>query len=61
MGIFDWSSKGTVVSKYIWIFVVLSLGLTILTVLVWYLATRTIKKKDDGAFEELGMTGSETS
>ncbi|KAH6977455.1 hypothetical protein BKA56DRAFT_674268 [Ilyonectria sp. MPI-CAGE-AT-0026] len=61
MGIFDWSSKGTVVSKYIWIFVVLSLGLTIITVLVWYLATRTIKKKDDGAFEELGMTGPETS
>ncbi|KAH6999508.1 hypothetical protein EDB80DRAFT_687619 [Ilyonectria destructans] len=61
MGIFDWSSKGTVVSKYIWIFIVLSLGLTVITVLVWYLATHAKKKKDDGAFEELGMRGSETS
>ncbi|KAF7557368.1 hypothetical protein G7Z17_g684 [Cylindrodendrum hubeiense] len=61
MGIFDWSpGAGTVVSKYIWIFVVLSVGLTVVTVLAWYLATRDKKKKNVGAIEELGMRPSET-
>ncbi|KAH6984188.1 hypothetical protein BKA56DRAFT_580639 [Ilyonectria sp. MPI-CAGE-AT-0026] len=61
MGIFDWSpNSGPVVSKYIWIFVVLSVGLTVVTVLAWYFATHKKKKKDASAFEELGMRESDT-
>ncbi|KAH7120344.1 hypothetical protein B0J13DRAFT_567837 [Dactylonectria estremocensis] len=56
MGIFDWSPQaGTVVSKYIWVYIVLSIALTIFTVLVWYLATRSKQKKGTDTSEELGM------
>ncbi|KAH7153549.1 hypothetical protein EDB81DRAFT_456648 [Dactylonectria macrodidyma] len=61
MGIFDWSPKaGTVVSKYIWVYIVLSIALTIFTVLVWYLATRSKQKKGTDTFEELGMKEDES-
>ncbi|KAK7427390.1 hypothetical protein QQZ08_006159 [Neonectria magnoliae] len=56
MTIFDWSPKsGTIVSKYIWVFIVLSLALTIITVLIWYFATHKKKKKEPSIFEEQGM------
>ncbi|KPM35896.1 hypothetical protein AK830_g10665 [Neonectria ditissima] len=57
MTIFDWSPKdGNIVSKYIWVFIVLSLALTVITVLIWYFATHKRKKKGTDSLEELGMS-----
>lgn len=48
MTIFNWgASEGeAVVSKYIWVFVVLSAGLTGLTLLAWRLGTYRFGKRD---------------
>ncbi|KAK7416637.1 hypothetical protein QQX98_005108 [Neonectria punicea] len=60
MTIFDWSPKsGAIVSKYIWVFIVVSLALTVITVLIWYFATHKKKRKEPSTFEEQGMRKSE--
>jgi hypothetical protein len=36
----------TVVAGYIWVFVVIAVGLTTLTVCAWYVATHRARKKE---------------
>ncbi|KAI1799225.1 hypothetical protein F4811DRAFT_123599 [Daldinia bambusicola] len=50
MDMFDWNPQDgdSVVSKYIWLFVVLAVGLTVITVFAWYHITTRHEKKADG-------------
>ncbi|KAF2465717.1 uncharacterized protein BDR25DRAFT_306502 [Lindgomyces ingoldianus] len=53
---FDWNATAdkTVVSGYIWIFVVIAVGLTSTTVGAWYFATRRVR--NEGAASETSRT-----
>ncbi|KAI1465106.1 uncharacterized protein F4812DRAFT_132311 [Daldinia caldariorum] len=50
MDMFDWNPQDgdSVVSKYIWLFAVLAVGLTAITVCAWYHITTRHEKKADG-------------
>ena len=59
MTIFNWApGDGSIVSKYLWVFLVVAAVLTVLTLLVWQIATCRQKKKAPG-FEDLEIGGSE--
>ncbi|KAI0097135.1 hypothetical protein F4814DRAFT_128123 [Daldinia grandis] len=54
MDMFDWNAQdgGSVVSKYIWLFATLAVGLTAITVYAWYhITTRHERKADEEASE----------
>ncbi|KAF3063548.1 hypothetical protein GL218_01805 [Daldinia childiae] len=54
MDMFDWNAQdgGSVVSKYIWLFATLAIGLTAITVYAWYHITiRRERKADEEASE----------
>ncbi len=61
MSMFNWGAgEGeTVVSNYIWLFLVLSLGLTGMTVLAWRLGTRHIEVSATKEQEKRGSRGVE--
>lgn len=60
---FDWGAGDgeSVVSKYIWVFVVLALGLTCLTVLAWRFGTSRVEALARKKLEGTGHSVSGTS
>lgn len=58
MDMFNWEAEDgeSVVSRHIWLFAALAVGLTFLTLLAWVLGTqrqRQLAKKSDKYFESL--------
>lgn len=55
MDMFDWNAQdgGSVVSKYIWLFATLAIGLTAITVYAWYHITIQRERKADEEASEI--------